>query len=54
MLKLLIITLVFFSLIDEVESTRGLGKSKSNTKYSLDWNDYYDHDTINEVTTILF
>jgi len=35
-------------LIEEVESTRGLGKSKSNTKYSLDWNDYYDHDTLNE------
>jgi len=37
------------NLIEETEATRGQGgKVKTNSGYTLDWDDYYDHDTINE------
>ena len=35
----------------EVDQARPKTVNRGNRQYDLDWNDYYDHDTLNQVPT---
>ena len=38
-------------MLKEVDEARPKAVRRGNRAYDLDWNDYYDHDTLNQVQT---
>ena len=43
----------FLRLIEETKPKNNSGVRSANTRYAMDWDDYHDHDTLNEFIAAL-